>query len=105
MQRAFTGLVVSEELRDRLGAALNSGRAMFLHGAPGTGKTYVANRLGRAFSGEILVPHALLVNDAIVRLLDPSIHEDLELRGTVSQLLLNAGFDPRYVCCERPVVH
>jgi hypothetical protein len=105
MQRAFAGLVVSDDLRDRLGAALNSGRAMFLHGVPGTGKTYVAHRLGRAFSGEILVPHALLVNDAIVRLLDPAIHEDLELLDTASPLLLNAGFDPRYVCCERPVVH
>jgi hypothetical protein len=105
MQRAFTGLVLSEDIRDRLGAALNSGRAMFLHGAPGTGKTYVAGRLGRAFSGEILVPHAILVNGAIVRLLDPAIHEDLELCGAASPLLLSAGFDPRYVCCERPVVH
>ena len=105
MQRAFSGLVLSDDLRDRLGAALNSGRAMFLHGAPGTGKTYVAHRLGRAFSGEILVPHALLVNDSIVRLMDPAVHEDLELLGAASPLLLNAGFDPRYVCCERPVVH
>ncbi len=35
-------------LRDRLGAALNSGRALFLYGPAGTGKTLIANRLQRA---------------------------------------------------------
>ena len=105
VQRALSGLVVSDDLRDRLGPALNSGRAIFLHGIPGTGKTCVARRLGRAFAGEILVPRALLVDGSIVRLLDPAIHENLELLGAASPFLLNAGFDPRYVCCERPVVH
>jgi hypothetical protein len=105
MRGALSGLVLSEDLRDRLGAALNSGRAIFLHGVPGTGKTCVARRLGRAFPGEILVPHALLVNGSIIRMLDPAVHENLELLGAASPFLLNAGFDPRYVCCERPIVH
>jgi len=105
MQATLSGLVVSDVLCDRLGAALNSGRAIFLHGVPGTGKTYVARRLGRAFSGEVLVPRALLVNGLTIRLLDPAVHEDIELLGTASPFLLNAGFDPRYACCERPIVH
>src|SRR5262249_4864017 len=33
MQRALSGLEVADDLRDRLGSALNSGRAIFLHGA------------------------------------------------------------------------
>src|SRR5262249_8703680 len=105
MRNVLSGLVVTDDLRDRLGAALNSGRAIFLHGVPGTGKTCVARRLGRAFTGEILVPRALLVNGSIIRLLDPAVHEDIELLGAASPFLLNAGFDPRYACCERPIVH
>jgi len=105
MQRALAGLVVSDGLRDQLGAALNSGRAIFLHGTAGTGKTCVARRLGRAIRGEILVPRALLVNNSIIRLTDPAVHEDIDSLGAASPLLLNAGFDPRYICCERPIVH
>jgi hypothetical protein len=105
MQRAFAGMVLAEELRDRLGAALNSGRAIFLHGPAGTGKTFIARRLERAFSGEILIPHALLVNGSVLRLFDASVHDNLDLVDAASPVFLDQGFDPRYVCCERPVVH
>jgi hypothetical protein len=105
MQRAFAGTVLDDDLRDRLGAALNSGRAIFLYGAAGTGKTFIARRLERAMPGEILIPHALLVNGSILRLFDSTVHETLELIDATSPLLLNLGFDPRYVCCERPIIH
>ncbi len=104
MQRALGDMVLSESLRDRLGAALNSGRAIVLHGPAGTGKTFIARRLERALSGEILIPHAILVNGSVVRLFDPAVHEPIELADAESPLLLNSGFDTRYVCCERPVV-
>lgn len=105
MQRAFAGMVLDEQLRDRLGAALNSGRAIFLHGAAGTGKTFIARRLERAIPGEVLLPHALLVNGSVLRMFDASVHENIELLDADSPLLLQSGFDPRYVCCERPIVH
>jgi predicted ATPase with chaperone activity len=105
MQHALRGLVLTDELRDRLGAALNSGRALFLYGPAGTGKTFVASRLRRALPGEILMPHAVLVNGAILRLFDPTLHECIDLSDAASPLLLHAGFDRRYVCCQRPVIH
>jgi hypothetical protein len=105
MKRAFADIVISDDLLDRLGSALNSGRAIFLHGAAGTGKSYLAHRLERALPGEVLVPHALLVNGRVLRLFDPVVHEPIGLLESSSPLLLQAGFDSRYVCCERPVVH
>lgn len=105
MQRALQGAVVTDELRDRLGAAMHSGRAIFLYGPAGTGKTFVAGKLQRALPSEMLMPHALLVNGAIVRLFDPTLHKRVELLDAASPLLLSAGFDRRYVCCERPAIH
>lgn len=105
MREAMGGVVLSDALRDRLGAALNSGRALFLYGPAGTGKTFVANRLQRATPGAILIPHALLVNGAVMRIFDPALHEPADSSDAVSPLMLNAGFDRRYVCCQRPVIH
>jgi len=105
MRKALSDVVLAESMRDRLGAALNSGRALFLYGPAGTGKTYIANRLQRATPSAVLIPHALLVNGAILRIFDPALHEAIEAPDSVSPLMLNAGFDRRYVCCQRPVIH
>jgi hypothetical protein len=105
MQHAMSDVVLTDDLRDRLGAALNSGRALFLYGPAGTGKTFIASRLQRAIPGQILMPYALLVNGAIIRVFDPTLHGAIDLRDATSPLLLTAGFDRRYVCCKRPVIH
>ena len=44
MKRAFDGVVLEESLRDQLGPSLNSGRAIFVYGPAGTGKTYIAQK-------------------------------------------------------------
>ncbi len=105
MLAALSDVVLPDVLRDRLGAALNSGRALFLYGPAGTGKTFIANRLQRATPSAVLIPHALLVNGAILRVFDPALHEVVEPSDVVSPLMLNAGYDRRYVCCQRPVIH
>ncbi len=51
MQHALRVVVVTDALRDRLGAALRSGRALFLYGPAGTGKTFIAARLRLALPG------------------------------------------------------
>jgi MoxR-like ATPase len=105
MREALGDVVVTDALRDRLGAALNSGRALFLYGPAGTGKTLIANRLQRAAPSSVLIPHALLVNNSVLRVFDPVLHDRIEPSDTVSPLMLNAGIDRRYVCCRRPVIH
>lgn len=105
MHTAFSDVVFDPDLIDRLGTAMGSGRAILLHGPAGSGKTFAARRLERAMHGTVLVPYALLVNDSIIRLYDPLIHECVELIDSASPLVLDAGIDPRYVCCERPVVY
>jgi predicted ATPase with chaperone activity len=105
MHTAFSDVVFDSELIDRLGTAMGSGRAILLHGPAGSGKTFAARRLERAIHGPVLVPHAVLVNDSIIRLYDPLVHDCVELLDGASPLALDAGIDPRYVCCDRPVVY
>ena len=78
---------------DRLGPALNSGKAIFVYGAPGTGKTYTTQRFARLFDDACLIPHAISVGDTVIRIYDASVHRMLE-EGAPS-MMLNRGHDPR----------
>ena len=102
----FGDIVVSEGILDQLGAAMNSGRAMFIHGPAGSGKTYLAERLAGLLMGHIRVPHAIFAGGEVVQVYDPVVHhpsagadgagvEAFQRRGTV---------DARWISCRRPAV-
>lgn len=104
MHRAFDDIVLDQDLLDRLGPSLNSGRAIFLYGPAGTGKTYVSQRLMRCFPDMTLVPHAIAVGDQVVQVFDPLIHKRLDLAVDDGHHKLDRGHDPRFLVCERPAV-
>jgi predicted ATPase with chaperone activity len=74
MAAAFDGIVVNPQVLEQLGAAMNSGRAVFLHGQAGSGKTYLAERLRDLLTGAIAVPHALMVDGEVIPFYDPVQH-------------------------------
>ncbi|MEY2919813.1 MAG: hypothetical protein RL261_1118 [Pseudomonadota bacterium] len=104
VRRVFRDMVIADDLLDRLGPAVNSHRAMFLYGLAGSGKTYTARRLSSALEGLVLVPHAILVNETVIEMFDPLCHRRRTLADPPAPSMLEEGFDPRYVACERPVV-
>ena len=59
---------MSAELRDQLGAAMNSQRAILLYGPPGAGKTFLCEQMARLLTGDIAVPYAVEVGGEIIRL-------------------------------------
>ena len=97
-ERFGTNLIIKEEMFDGLGPAMNSGKAIFFYGPPGNGKTALCQGLVRCYDGEIWVPHALLVDDFIIRVYDENLHEQLpdDPNGPAN--------DARWVRCKRPLV-
>lgn len=104
MEKAFTGVVIRDEIRDQLGPALNSGRAIFVYGPAGTGKTFITQQLKRLFPDETLIPHAIAINENVVEVFDPIVHRVVDLGLATPNLMLGRGHDPRYACCARPAV-
>ena len=108
VHRAFEGVILTHGLLDRLGPAVNSGRSIFLYGPSGNGKTFIAERLAKVLSGNVFIPHAISVDNQVVRVFDPVSHSRVD-NGTRPDPALPvpdapAGFDRRWVLCERPVI-
>ena len=109
LARTFDDLVLPPGVMDALGPAVNSGGSIFLHGAPGNGKTAVAERLGSLVSSEMYLPHAIIVDGAVVVLYDPIYHRKIvdpaEREMDDSGLVLrDFSMDRRFVRVKRPTV-
>ncbi len=104
LREAFSDLVISEDLLDRLGPAISSGRGMFLFGEPGNGKTSIAERVMRAFNSTIWIPRALGIDGDIIRLYDPGVHEAVNDDSGKSGIFDLSDVDQRWVQILRPTV-
>ena len=103
LERAFADLLISDRMMKRLGPAVNSGRGMFLFGAPGNGKTSIAERVTAAFGEAIWVPRAINIEGQITRLFDPATHEEMPLAAETGFLSQNR-VDHRWVRIRRPTI-
>lgn len=104
LREAFSDMVLRQSLLDQLGPAIHSGRAIFVYGAAGTGKTYVSRRLARLLGGSVLVPHAIAIGESVVQFFDPMLHKPAERDLNDDPVRLDRGHDQRLVMCERPFV-
>ena len=104
LARGFENLIVSAGMFDQLGPAVNSGKALFLYGAPGNGKTVVAQGIGAALGSDMYVPHAIDVDGQIITMFDPVNHQrSAPTAGTLS-VVAGAAQDQRWEKIRRPVV-
>jgi hypothetical protein len=104
LHRGFKHLIVGDDVLEQVGPALNAGKALFLYGQPGNGKTVIAEGLGRALGGDMYVPYAIDIDGHIVTVFDPINHEPLEADGEPAGLIAGASRDRRWVRIRRPVV-
>ncbi len=111
ISKNFSHLVLSKQMMDLLGPAINSGRSMFVYGAPGNGKSVVSESIGTMLGGEVYIPHAIDVDGIIITVFDPINHKAYEgdrvpdEAGYRSPLFNDTEeFDQRWVRCRRPFV-
>lgn len=104
MFQQFKDVVIREEKLNQLGPALHSGRAIFIYGPAGTGKTYITQRLIGLLPDEVLIPYAVSVNETVVQLFDSQLHHACDDSEKMPNHMLEQGYDPRFVRCYRPVI-
>lgn len=104
LKRAFGDLIINESMLRRLGPAINSGRGMFLFGAPGNGKTSIAERITACYGSAIYIPKAIGIDGDVIRVYDPAIHERVEESVPASGLVNHSKVDSRWIKVRRPTV-
>jgi DNA-binding PadR family transcriptional regulator len=103
LHRAFEDLLVDKKMLLRLGPAINSGRGLFLYGAPGNGKTSIAERITKAFGQFIWIPRTIGIDGEILRMYDPGLHEEAPLPANEG-LLDHRQIDQRWIRVRRPTI-
>ncbi len=97
VQKAFSSLIISDRMLKRLGPATSSGKAMFLYGPPGNGKTTIAETIGGLLPGTVYMPYSLIVGGQVITIFDPINHIPVPYEKS-------APVDQRWVLIKRPVV-
>ena len=96
VRRSFADLVLPDAMLDQIGPAFAGQRSIFLYGPTGTGKTSIAERLIRMYTDAVVIPFAIELDNQIITVFDPTIHEPLPTQPP--------HLDPRWVACKRPLV-
>lgn len=98
LRDAFKNITLENGLLNRIGPAISSGKAIFLYGPPGNGKTTVAETMGKALPGAVYLPYAILVDGQIITLFDGATHFPVPPAKEEEEV------DQRWILVQRPVV-
>jgi predicted ATPase with chaperone activity len=102
LKKALNDLVINASVINQLGPAINSAQPILLYGAPGNGKTYIAQNIVELVMGNIFVPYACEIEGQIIKVFDPEYHHLVDGEG--QERGLDVDRDMRWALCERPVV-
>lgn len=106
VRRALAHLVLSQEMIDRIGPAVNSARSLFLYGPPGNGKTTIAGAIPSMLKGDVYVPYAVAVGNSVIKVFDAHNHRPIEDPEEPRALgsLRDRRRDRRWVKIKRPMI-
>lgn len=102
VKRAFSSLVLGESVTGRIGEAVNLGLGLFLYGAPGNGKTTIAEMITKIYGEGIWIPRCIDTGGEIIRIFDPTQHEELPWNKEVE--FEGRRVDGRWVYIKRPTI-
>lgn len=102
LKRAYREMLLPSHAVSQIGQAIRAGRGLFLYGAPGNGKTTVAERIMQAYEDTVWIPRCLSVTGELIRLFDPSCHEEVPTQR--ADVYDECPVDARWVQIRRPTV-
>ncbi len=102
LERAFHDITIEPDMFETMGPAINSGAGLFLYGAPGNGKTTIAQRVTQCFGQDIWLPHAVVEDGYLIKVYDAAFHEQVD--RDEDSLLKSASQDLRWIKVKRPTV-
>lgn len=103
VRKAFSDLQLSDRILRRIAQAMTSAKGLFLYGAPGNGKSSIAERISRAYGDYVWIPRAISIWGEIVRVFDPSCHEVVATAGDAPEETARE-IDRRWVLIRRPTI-
>ena len=104
LEAAFAGLVLPDDLLERLGPAANSAKTLMLYGSAGNGKTRIAQAITESFQDVISLPYAIEVDGQVINFFDEHVHHRIDVaEGETSSIRMRSAGDERWVQCRRPV--
>jgi energy-coupling factor transporter ATP-binding protein EcfA2 len=98
VKKAFSHIIISESLLKRLGPAISSGKAMFIYGPPGNGKTTIAEIIGKVLPDTVYIPYSIIVGGQIICVFDPVNHIPVKPEKEA------AAVDHRWILIRRPAI-
>lgn len=96
VREAFSNIVIDDLTLRRMGPAISSGKAIFLYGPPGNGKTTIAEIMGGLLPETIYIPHSIIVGGQVISVFDPVSHIPTEKE--------DSDIDKRWISIKRPVI-
>ena len=99
VKQSIGQLVLPEEVVEVAALATASGRSLFMFGPPGNGKTSLGLMLHRAYKGNIWIPHAISLENNVIRIFDPQVHEQIGCEEFPAHQV-----DRRWIQIRRPFV-
>ena len=107
LERCYSGICLDQDIKDRLGPAIVSGKSLFLYGPAGTGKTFIAQKINDIFGDSCLIPYAIEIQGQILAIFDPILHSpvlpsSMDESDPQSSLRKVKRQDPRLIACKRP---
>lgn len=102
---AYKHMVVSKEILNQIGPAVNAGKSFLIYGQPGNGKTALAEALFRLETTPIYIPYAIEYQGNIVQLYDPIYHQVIaDEESAFSAVSTEARYDHRWFRSKRPFI-
>lgn len=105
LRDAYKHMVVTEDLLNAIGPAVNSGKSFLIYGQPGNGKTYLAEALFNVDESFVYVPHAVECQGMIIQMFDPVYHHPVDEEGDqLSAFTTESTYDKRWFKTRRPFI-